>query len=122
MRGPSMSTSTAIAPTVKTTITIVIKGALYDVEQIPAGEFGLAASRLTKRSPEGETYDVVLTHDGRAECDCPSYEFTHRGTAGTCKHGAACLARGLLSAPVGGGSPVAGVAPITPADLVRANY
>jgi hypothetical protein len=126
------------APTVKPTfalVTIVIKGTLYDAEPIPAGEFGVAAVRLTKRSREGETYDVILTGDGRAECDCPSFEFTHRGTAGVCKHGAACLAKGLLVAPVSGGSPAAeappaivapapapAFAPITRKDLVRSAY
>lgn len=127
-----MSTLQASAPAVE----IVIKDALYYVEPIPAGEFGLAAVRLTKRSREGETYDVIRTHEGVIECDCPSYEFTFRGTAGTCKHGAACLAKGLLVAPISGGSPVADappavvapapapavVRPVTEADLKRARY
>jgi hypothetical protein len=116
-------------------VEIVIKDAVYHAEPIPAGEFGVAAVRLTKRSVKGEVYDVVLTHDGRAECDCPSYEFTHRGTASTCKHGKACLAKGLLIAPVSGGSPVAdvppavhapapksAVPPVTAADLKRARF
>jgi len=127
-----MSTLTANAPTVKTT-TLEIKGATYTAESFEPGFAGLAAVRLVKLV-SGESYDVVLTHDGRAECDCPSYEFTYRGTAGTCKHGSACLFQGLLLAPVCGGSPVADVPPaihapapvrpdpVTMADRKRAAY
>lgn len=115
------------APAVETT-TLEIKRATYEVTPIDPGFAGVAAVRLVKLS-SGESYDVVLTRDGRAECDCPSYEFTYRGTAGTCKHGSACLAAGLLLAPVCGGSPAvavavapAAVAPVTPADRKRAAY
>jgi hypothetical protein len=45
-----MLSMTLEARTVKPVITIVIKGNLYDVEPIPAGEFGVAAVRLTTGS------------------------------------------------------------------------
>jgi hypothetical protein len=43
---------------------IEIKNATYAVEPIPAGEFGLVAARVTKLV-NGESYDVIRTHDGR---------------------------------------------------------
>jgi len=114
-----MSTVTAA------TATVEIKGAAYTATPIDPGFAGVAAVRMTKLA-SGATYDLALTLDGRVECDCPSYEFTYRGTAGTCKHASACLAAGLLLAPVCGGSPAvavappAAVAPITRKDRVRA--
>jgi len=120
-----MNQSTATPASVK----IEIKGATYTAEVIDPGFAGLAAVRVVKLT-SGESYDVVLDLDGLVTCDCASYEFTYRGTAGTCKHGSACLAAGLLLAPVCGGSPAvaaavappAAVAPITPADRKRAAY
>jgi hypothetical protein len=79
--------------------TIEIKGASYAVEPIPAGEFGLAAARVTKLV-NGETYDVIRTHDGRCECSCADFECRHRGlpTEG-CKHIRVLKVAGFLDAP-----------------------
>jgi hypothetical protein len=104
-------------------VQIEIKGALYAVEAIPAGEFGTVAARVTKLV-NGEVYDLLLTTDGRCECTCPDFEARHRGlpTQG-CKHIRGVKAAGMLVATTP--APVAGkpnVAPVTPADRKRASY
>jgi hypothetical protein len=100
--------------------TIEIKGAAYAVESIPAGEFGTAAARVTKLV-NGDSYDVILKHDGRCECDCPDFEARHRGlpTQG-CKHIRGVKAAGLLVAVPAPVAPKPVVAPITRKDLARA--
>jgi hypothetical protein len=98
--------------------TIEIKGASYTVELIPAGEFGLAACRITKLV-NGETYDVIRQHDGLVTCSCPDFVCRHESKGTVCKHGAAMVARGFLAAPC----PVPNrpaVAPVTLLDLKRA--
>src|SRR3954452_18890255 len=93
--------------------TIEIKGDLYAVEAIPAGECGVSALRVTKLV-NGESYDVIRTHEDVVECDCPDYEARRRGTGQNGKHGGASLPRGLLPtapAPVSGGSPAAEAPP-----------
>ncbi len=100
-----MSTMTRKPRTVKpkaapvVSLALAIDHVVYQVEPIPAGEFGSKAFRLVKRAGDGAVYDVVRTHDGLVECDCPSYETTYRGTCGTCKHGSAMIAVGLIDAP-----------------------
>lgn len=96
---------------------VEIKGADYLVEPIAAGECGCpAAVRLTKRAG-GASYDVVRRHDGLVECDCPDYEFRHRGTAGQCKHSRAAVVHGLLIPPAP--APAAELAPEVPAENPR---
>ena len=85
---------------------VEIRGASYLVEPIAAGECGVSAVRLVKRSSR-EAYDVIRQHDGSVACDCPSYTFRYKGTGLTCKHGVAAMAHGLL--------PVARISP-APAD------
>jgi hypothetical protein len=85
-------------PVVKPVLTITLGGKSYGVESIPPGGFGDRAWRLS--GPEGQVYDVIRTHFGIVECDCPSYEFRLKGNCITpCKHGAALIAVGLLQAP-----------------------
>src|SRR4051794_9761329 len=109
-----MSTVTANETTVE------IKGALYAVEPVDAGFAGVAAVRLTKLS-SGESYDVVLGHDGAMTCECPDFVVRHADKGTHCKHCKAALEHGLVVAPVSGGSPVA-IAPITEKDVKRASY
>jgi hypothetical protein len=72
----------------------------YVAQPIPPGEFGTAAYRINKLGPEGESYDVIRTHEGLVECSCPDYECRHRGLdADCCKHGRAAVEMGLLDAP-----------------------
>jgi hypothetical protein len=79
--------------------TLKINGTDYTVEPIPAGEFGTIAFRLVKRGSDA-VYDVVRTHQGIVECDCPDYESRHRGNGlGMCKHGRALVTLGLVDAP-----------------------
>lgn len=86
---------------------IEINGISYSVERIPAGECGSIAFRLSKHDCDGLCYDVIRTHFGIVECDCPSYEATHRGLGlGTCKHGRALVELGMVPAP-GGSEPAA---------------
>jgi|GEM_PF-6968414 len=80
-------------------LALAIDHVVYTVEPIPAGEFGTKAFRLVKKS-DGAVYDVVRTHDGLVECDCPDYEMRHKGVdCGCCKHGNALVAMGLIDAP-----------------------
>lgn len=110
-----------------------IRGIPYTVEAVDPGEDGTAAFFLTKQLPDAEPYYIVRTHAGRVECSCADYVARRRGTAGTCKHGAALVAARLLDAP----RPVPNVsrpsrpgidrvrdefdepAPITPIDAIR---
>jgi hypothetical protein len=101
-----MSTMTREPKTVKpkksapvVSLALAIDHVVYQVEPIPAGEFGTKAFRLSKKSNAGEVYDVIRDNDGLVQCDCPSYEVTFRGTLGTCKHGSALVTLGLLDAP-----------------------
>lgn len=98
---------------------IEIKGASYAVEAIDAGECGRSAVRVVKLV-NGESYDVIRTHAGVVECTCPDFVCRHEGKGSMCKHGAACLANGLLVAPVAAPAPEPVVAPITPKDVKRA--
>jgi len=126
-----MSTLLATAAAAKTTLTI--KGHDYAAEPIDPVESGSAAFRLVKAS--GETYDVIRDHAQMVVCDCPSYVTRFAGTKGTCKHGTALIAAGLLRAP----SPVPNApastststrfrigqpapAPVTRQDRARASY
>lgn len=78
---------------------ILINAVPYDVEPIPAGEFGSIAFRLSKQMGDGAVYDVVRTHLGLVECDCPDYEARHRGNGfGCCKHGRALVELGMVAA------------------------
>ena len=94
-------------------LTIEIKGALYAVEAIPAGEFGTSAVRVTKLV-NGEVYDLIRTDANVLECTCPDFVCRHEGNGTCCKHLAFAVANGLL--------PVArpGVPPITRKDMARA--
>jgi hypothetical protein len=79
-------------------LTLTIQGKPYDVRPIEPGGFGGRAWRLS--GPKGQIYDVVRTHLGICEFDCPSYEFRLKGNCITpCKHGAALVAVGLLEPP-----------------------
>jgi hypothetical protein len=83
---------------VKPTLTLHIAGKPYDVRPIEPGGFGTKAWRL--EGAEGQVYDVIRTHFGIVECDCPSYEFRLKGNCITsCKHGHALITVGLLDAP-----------------------
>jgi len=100
-----MATMTRNAPKVKAkksapvvSLALAIDHQVYQVEPIPAGEFGTKAFRLEKKST-GAVHDVIRTNAGLVECSCPSYEVTYRNTLGTCKHGSALVAMGLLDAP-----------------------
>lgn len=95
-----MSTLLQIPVSAKTPSLIQIKGLSYTVESIDPGQFGTVAYRLTKHAADGAVYDVIRTYEGFVECDCPSYESTHRGNGyGMCKHGAALVQLGRLAAP-----------------------
>lgn len=99
-----MATLTPDAPTVNPArgpraASLTIKGAAYDATPIDAGEDGTAAYRLVRRRG-GACYDVIRTHAGLVECDCPDYEARRRGlTAEPCKHGRALVEAGLIEAP-----------------------
>lgn len=69
----------------------------YTPTEIPAGECGTVAYRLTKS--DGSHYNVVRTRLGSVECDCPDYTYRREGTACMCKHGAALVDAGLIRAP-----------------------
>lgn len=99
-----MLTITAPRPKVKPArrcgLTLSICGTKYRVRPIPAGEFGTRAYRLSKLAADGAVYDVIRSHHGLVECDCPDYEARRRGlTTQPCKHGAALVAVGMLDAP-----------------------
>src|SRR5262249_14245525 len=76
-------------------LALAIDHVVYAVEPIPAGECGVKAFRLAKKSADGAVYDLLQTAEGTVECDCPSYETTFRGTCGQCKHGRALVQMGL---------------------------
>lgn len=94
-------------------LALAIDHIVYQVEPVAPGEFGTKAFRLAKKGADGAVYDVIRTHAGLVECDCPSYEATHRGTISACKHGRALVQLGLLDAPAYVAAPVA---PCCPAD------
>jgi hypothetical protein len=87
------------------------------------GEDGTKAFRLSKLSSRGDEaiYDVVRTHAGLVECDCPHYEARLRGNcADCCKHGRALVELGLMEAPRPNFGPIGEPSPakvITPADI-----
>lgn len=80
-------------------VVIRINDVRYGADEIPAGEFGVQAWRLSKASGDHEVYDVIRTHRGLVECSCPSYVSTHAGTSSYCKHGRALIQLGLLPTP-----------------------
>jgi hypothetical protein len=83
---------------VKASLVVTINGQSYGVEPIPPGGFGRKAWRLS--GPKGQIYDVLYTHFGIIECDCPHYEYVLKGNCvDMCKHGAALVATGLMAAP-----------------------
>jgi hypothetical protein len=72
-------------PVVKLSLSISINGQPYGVERIDAAGFGTVAFRLA--GPQGQIYDVICTHFGIIECDCPRYEMRLKGNCITkCKH------------------------------------
>jgi hypothetical protein len=82
-------------------MTIAISDTRYTVDEIPAGECGTKAFRLTKRGGDRATYDVIRRHDDTVACDCPDYLYRHDGTVGLCKHGRALVELGLMPASCG---------------------
>jgi hypothetical protein len=84
------------------TLTVEINDARYSVDEIPAGECGTKAFRLTKHSArDGGTYDVIRQHDGIVACSCPDYIGRHQGNGyGLCKHGRSLVELGLMAAPL----------------------
>lgn len=97
-------------------VVIEIKNATYAVEAIDPGFAGVAAARVTKLV-NGESYDVVLTHDYQVTCECPDWVCRHEGRGTHCKHGKAMVDGGFLVASVSGGSPVAEASPVVSADV-----
>lgn len=82
-------------------IVVEINDYRYDVDKIDAGEFGTVAFRLTKRSGDHKTYDVIRNHFGIVACDCPDYVSRHDGNGyGMCKHGRMLVELGLMAAPI----------------------
>ena len=79
-------------------ITLAIYGFGYTVRLIDAGECGTVAYEM-HRTDTNHTYHVIRTHHGLVKCDCGDYLFRHDGTASTCKHGSALVAKGLMAAP-----------------------
>jgi hypothetical protein len=91
--------------------------ASYSVETIPAGEFGVAAIRLTKLV-NGESYDLLRTNDNGLECTCPDFVCRHEGKGTCCKHLSFAVANGFL--PVAPSpAPVEVKASTTPAPAPR---
>jgi hypothetical protein len=84
------------------TLTVEINDSRYSVDEIPAGECGSKAYRLTKHSArDGGTYDVIRQHDGIVACSCPDYIGRHQGNGyGLCKHGRSLVELGLMAAPL----------------------
>jgi hypothetical protein len=97
---------------------VEIKGALYAVEAIPAGEFGQSAVRVTKLV-NGESYDVIRTRLDLVECSCPDWVVRHDGKGTMCKHGRAMVVAGYLAAPCPIPNKPA-VRPITAKDIAAA--
>jgi hypothetical protein len=82
-------------------INVEINDTRYAVDPIEPGECGTKAFRLAKHSGDHAVYDVIRTHTGLVECDCPDYETRHRGNGyGMCKHGRALVELGLMAAPI----------------------
>jgi hypothetical protein len=79
-------------------VVIPINGFTYEVREIPAGECGTVAYRMTKRETNN-AYDVIRNHFGEVTCDCPDYEFKRAGTGRMCKHGAKLVELGMIPAP-----------------------
>jgi hypothetical protein len=116
MTAPRRSTKTTPA-TKAVTLSLTIGATAYDVQPIPAGEFGTRAFRLHKLTGDKESYDVIRTHAGLIECSCPAYECNHRQIDDQpCKHGAACASVGLLIWPQA--IPNADATPIAPKPVV----
>jgi predicted nucleic acid-binding Zn finger protein len=105
--------------------TVEIKGALYAVEAIQAGECGQSAVRVVKLV-NGESYDLIRTKGNVLECSCPDWVCRHEGKGTCCKHLAYAVAHGLLPvvevAPTGEARPVVATRPVTPQDVKRARY
>src|SRR5206468_684886 len=71
---------------------------LYTAKPVPVDPDSGVARMVRLAKVDGSArYHVARLADGSIDCDCPSYEFDHRQRDnGPCKHGAACLASGLL--------------------------
>ena len=80
-------------------IRLAIYGFTYTVRPIAvAAECGTAGFEM-HRIDTGNTYHVHRDNYGCVKCDCGDYLFRHDGTATTCKHGSALVAKGLIPAP-----------------------
>jgi hypothetical protein len=102
-------------------MSVEIKGALYGVESIDAGECGQSAVRVVKRV-NGESYDLIRTNANVLECTCPDWVCRHDGKGTCCKHLSFAVAHGLLPVVVAAPAPRPAVSPVTPADVKRAAY
>jgi hypothetical protein len=97
-----MATATATSHTTRIiSLTIAIEDVRYSVDPLDPGECGTRAFRLVKRAADKATYDVIRDTYGIVSCTCPNYIWRHQGTdADTCKHGAALVELGLMTAPM----------------------
>jgi hypothetical protein len=87
-----------VKPAFAASLAVTINGQAYQASPIEPGGFGTKAFRLA--GEQGQVYDVIRTHFGLVECDCPHYEMRLKGNCcDCCKHGAALVALGLLEAP-----------------------
>jgi hypothetical protein len=81
-------------------LTLTIRGEDYRARVLPADTAAgvLALVRVRKLSG-GEPYHVARHAAGHVSCECADYHFRHEGNGSACKHGRACIAVGLISAP-----------------------
>jgi hypothetical protein len=92
-----MSILQATRPPAKPTI-LVIRNASYSVLPIDPGFAGVAAVEVTRRA-SGDSYAVVVGHDGAVSCECPDYVVRHADHGTSCKHIRGVMAAGLLAIP-----------------------
>lgn len=104
-------------PAPKPSRALDIRGVRYAVRATTAAE-GERVVRLAKA--DGTEYDVSRGPDGEVRCTCPNFTWKREGTGAACKHGAACVAAGLVEATAAltttvvkpGPAPKAGAAPM----------
>jgi hypothetical protein len=104
-----MATGTTTAPSPdgaraeKNRLILAIGRDCYDAARQPDGDWGTQCWRLSKHGPRGEVYDVWMTRGGHVACDCPDFQYRHRGTTSRCKHGCSAVEMGLIVPPDGQG-------------------
>ena len=102
---PSPSPAAGFAPTPpgRCRLTLEIAGQPYAVLVLGPQDAAAQVIRLTK--PDHTVYHVALTVDG-PQCDCPDFEFRHRGNGTACKHARALQAVGILAPPIPAPAPL----------------